>query len=109
MYVAGKDSFLSDVVSRAGGENVAASTGLLAPIISTEGVIDLAPDVIIEIQVSGQASGRKLSDWQSLGENVPAVKNRRILVLEDDFASVPGARTPMLIEKIVQYFESIGP
>jgi iron complex transport system substrate-binding protein len=106
MYVAGADSFLSEVVTRAGGKNVAASIGLMAPQLSAEGVMDLAPDVIIEIQVSGQVSGRELSDWLSLGESVPAVKNRRILVLDDDFASIPGPRTPMLIEKIVRYFES---
>ena len=107
LFVAGEDSFLSEVVARAGGENVAASIGLLAPTLSAEGIIHLAPDVIIDIQVDGMDLERGVSDWQSLGNSVPAVKHRHILVLSDDFASIPGPRTPMLIEKIARYFDGI--
>jgi len=108
MFVAGTDSFLSEVVAKAGGENAAASIGLLAPMLSAEGVIHLAPDVIIDIQFRGRDEAENVSDWQSLGASVPAVKNRHILVLTDDFASIPGPRTPMLIEKIAQYFQTLA-
>jgi len=107
LFVAGADSFLSEAVAMAGGENVAASTGLLAPMLSAEGVIHLAPEVIIDIQISGIDPARSVSDWQSLGNSVPAVRHRRILTLTDDYASIPGPRTPMLVEKIVRYFESL--
>ena len=107
LFVAGANSFLNDVVTRAGGENVAASLGLLAPQLSAEGVIRLTPEVIIDLQVSGRDQSQSESDWYVLGDSVPAVKNGRILTLTDDFATIPGPRTPMLIEKIVQYFESI--
>jgi len=109
LFVAGADSFLSDVVTRAGGTNVASAIGTLAPQLSAEGVVHLAPDVIIDIQVSGTDLTLSVSDWQSLGSSVPAVKNRRILTLTDDFASIPGPRTPILIEKIAHYFESLEP
>jgi len=99
---------LSEAVTLAGGENAAASIGLLAPTLSAEGVIHLAPDVIIDLRITGMDATQGLSDWQSLGDKIPAVKNRRILTLTDDFATVPGPRTPMLIEKIAQYFESMG-
>ena len=107
LFVAGADSFLSEAVAKAGGENVAAPIGLLAPILSAEGVIHLAPDVIIDIQISGINMEQSVADWQSLGNSVPAVRHNRILTLTDDFASIPGPRTPMLIEKIVRYFESL--
>ena len=109
LFVAGADSFLSDVVTRAGGENVAAPIGLLAPTLSAEGVIHLAPEVIIDLYIGGANATQRESDWQSLGNSVPAVKNRRILTLTDDFATIPGQRTPILIEKIAQYFEYIEP
>jgi iron complex transport system substrate-binding protein len=109
LFVAGANSFLTEVITMAGGENVAASIGLLAPQLSAEGVIHLAPEVIIDIQIPGRDLSRSASDWQSLGINVSAVRNNRILTLTDDFASIPGPRTPMLIEKIAQYFESIEP
>ena len=109
LFVAGANSFLNEVVTRAGGENVAASVGLLAPTLSAEGVIHLAPEVIIDLYIDGQNAAQNESDWQSFGNSVPAVKNHRILTLSDDFATIPGQRTPILIEKIVRYFESIEP
>ena len=109
LFVAGRDSFLTEVVALAGGENVAASMGLLAPQLSAEGIIDLAPEVIIDIQIPGRDLSRSAADWQSLGNSVPAVRNNRILTLTEDFASIPGPRTPMLIERIAQYYESFEP
>ncbi|MDR0520339.1 MAG: ABC transporter substrate-binding protein [Planctomycetaceae bacterium] len=105
LFAAGSESFLNDVVVLAGGENVAASTGLPVPVLSAEGVIQFAPEVIIDLQISGENTAQNLADWQSLGGKVPAVKNRRFLVLTEDYASIPGPRTPLLVEKIVQYFE----
>ena len=109
LYVAGADSFLSEVVARAGGENAAAPIGLLAPQLSAEGVIRLAPEVIIDLQISGIDQTQSEAEWYTLGNSIPAVRNRRILTLTDDFATIPGPRTPMLIEKIVRYFGSLEP
>ena len=103
LWVAGADSFLSEAAVKAGGQNVVTHTGQYG----AEGIIHLAPDVIIDIQISGTDPAQSLSDWQSLGDSVPAVKHRRILVLTDDFASIPGPRTPLLIEKIARYFENM--
>jgi iron complex transport system substrate-binding protein len=108
MFVAGADSFLSVAVSKAGGENVAASLGLLSPSLSAEGIIHLAPDVIIDLRVNRTDAEQSVADWYSLGDAVPAVKHRRILTLTDDFASIPGSRTPMLIEKIARYFDALN-
>ena len=107
LFVAGRESFLNEVVARAGGKNVASSLGLLAPMLSAEGIINLAPDVIIDLQVNGTDTAQNVADWQSLGNSIPAVKNRRILTLTEDFATIPGPRTPKLIEKIAQYYEEL--
>lgn len=111
LCIAGAQSFLHEVLIRAGGENVAASIKLPASMLSAEGVITLAPDVIIDLQVGSTDTAQSVvrsgvSDWQSLGDSIPAVKHRRILTLTEDFATIPGPRTPLLIEKIIQYFES---
>lgn len=106
LFVAGSDSFWNEVLEKAGGENIAASA--LTRQYGVEGVISLAPDVIIDVHTSGINPALSFRDWQSLGDRVPAVTHRRILTLTDDFASIPGPRTPMLIEKIVQYFELVS-
>jgi iron complex transport system substrate-binding protein len=102
LFVAGTESFLTDALRLAGGENVAEAAGRFAPTLSAEGVIGLAPEVIIDLGFAPPDIKTKsdLSDWQSLGDSVPAVKNKRIYKITDDFATVPGPRTPLLIEKI---------
>jgi len=107
MFVAGGTSFLTEAVAKAGGVNMMLSSRMGVPMLSAEGVIDLAPDVIIDILINGSDPAQSASDWHSLGDSVPAVKYNRILMLTDDFATIPGPRTPILIEKIAQYYESI--
>lgn len=104
LFAAGRDSFLTEVVARAGGINVVEDRTRQ---YGVEGVIFLAPDVIIDIHTSSNNVEQSVFDWQSLGKSVPAVRHNRILTLTEDFASIPGPRTPMLIEKIAQYFESL--
>jgi iron complex transport system substrate-binding protein len=102
LFVAGAGSFLNDVLKLAGGENVAEPIGMLAPSISAEGIIDLAPDVILDLQIGDMNIKQSEAEWRTLGNQVPAVKNNRIYLITDDFATIPGPRIPILIEKFAR-------
>jgi iron complex transport system substrate-binding protein len=99
LFVAGRDSFLTEALRLAGGENVTGNIATLAPTLSAEGIIGLAPEVIIDLCVNANDVSDS-ADWQSLGNSVPAVRNKRIYRITDDYATIPGPRTPLLIEKI---------
>jgi iron complex transport system substrate-binding protein len=95
VYVAGNKNFYNDLIELAGGINAYNGTIIKTPSISAEGIIDLNPDVILdlmpmldEIPITPEAARE---EWQSLQE-VSAVKNNRVYVLTGDYTVVPGPR-----------------
>ncbi len=116
LYAAGTNPFYEEVIKFAGGKNVATSTGLAFPTLSAEGIAELAPEVIVELFTGegrntvsdmDESAQREMlesarSDWKSLGIDIPAVKNDRVYLIADDYVTIPGPRTPLLIEKLAQ-------
>ena len=119
LYVAGTNPYYEDVIRLAGGANVATETGMPFPNLDAEGVIHLAPEVIVELFTGeGTVSAslmseddrnrldkNALADWQKLDAQVPAVRNGRIFVITEDFATIPGPRIPMLIARLAEILD----
>ncbi len=122
LFVAGNNPFYQEIIRLAGGENVAANMGLAFPSLSAEGIADLAPEIIVELYTGeGMTTISEVdlekkkdlldaarNDWKKLEVHVPAVKNDRIFVIADDFATIPGPRTPLLIEKLAAILKSVA-
>jgi iron complex transport system substrate-binding protein len=101
VYVSGHDGFYSDIVALLGGVNVHQGRTVAVPTLSAEGIMKLAPDVIIDIlnedDEEREADYRKF--WAQFS-SVPAVRQGRVVVVRDDFASIPGPRYILLAEKL---------
>ena len=96
ILTAGGGSFLDDLLVIAGGENVFASSGSLWPTAALEAVVASEPEVIIDIQpnetIDDKAIDRAVAEWGDLGDGVPAVRDRRIHVMGEDWLLLPGPR-----------------
>jgi iron complex transport system substrate-binding protein len=105
VYIAGKDCFYSELVRIAGGENVFQEEGFPYPAVSGEGIMQLNPDVILDIVPERDA--QRLDDrgllaaWKSLPE-VTAVRNGHIYVLDGDYIAVPGPRLVRALDDIAR-------
>jgi iron complex transport system substrate-binding protein len=97
--------FLSDLLDVAGGENVFADLARQSVQVSTEMLLTLAPDVIIELRYSENAPERDdpddLAAWNTVPA-VPAVRNRRVRVLTGDEFVVPGPRIRIAAERLAR-------
>lgn len=95
--------FLHDMLEAAGGANVLADVKTQAVQMSTEMVLARAPEVIIELRYSrGDARpDADLAAWNAL-PSIPAVKNKRIFVLQGDEFVVPGPRVGAATERLAQ-------
>ena len=100
IYVAGDNPYFNELLEIAGGVNVAQDLGGMAPIITAEGVIELNPEVIIDMQPpekSAAEDGLKeketRADWDSLKNGVDAVRLGQVYPIWDDYASCPGPRS----------------
>jgi len=78
LVVAGKGIFVDELITAAGGRNVAAVSEQEYPVWSIEHVIEAAPDVIVEVTMGGEAS-LSWKDWQG----IPAVRHGRVVSAMD--------------------------
>lgn len=87
---AGKNSFIGEIIQKAGGENVFGETSGGYPMISEESIIAKMPDVIILPDSNGitTESVKNRHGWVQ----IPAVKNARIFLVDADLLSRPGPR-----------------
>jgi len=104
-YVAGADGFLNDMLDLAGGQNACPKTTVGVPVVSAEGVMQMNPDVIIDLMSPERAAGRShaqlLADWKPLA-NVAAVRTGRLYVIDDEGILVPGPRFYRLAERLAR-------
>lgn len=104
LRVAGRDTFINEMIELAGGENAIGATLYKYPPIGAEEVIATGPEVIIEpamAQDATESRGQALSYWRRF-TNVPAVRDERICVIDGDLVSRLGPRLPAGIEAIAK-------
>ncbi|MBC8470260.1 MAG: ABC transporter substrate-binding protein [Planctomycetes bacterium] len=105
LRVAGRDTFVNEMIELAGGENAIGPTLHKYPPIGAEQVIVCGADVIIEpsMQQKNLAAQQNtaLKYWSKF-ENVPAVANERIYIIQGDIVSRLSPRLYEGIETIAQ-------
>lgn len=92
IYASGGEGFLHDMLVVAGGTDVMADVHRQGIQMSTEMVLDRAPEVIIELRYSPEDVGSAdMTAWNRVA-SVPAVKNHRVILLTGEEFVVPGPR-----------------
>lgn len=85
--VAGVKTFVNEIIELAGGQNAIASTGDQYPSISTEEIIGCNAEVIIQSAMGTENIAKQQESaekfWSRFA-NLPAVKNKRIYVINPD-------------------------
>lgn len=89
LVACGPDSYLDGLLAVIGADNALATSGRYAR-ISPEGILAARPDIIIDTTHGATAAGATAA-YAPLGE-VPAVRNRRIVVLSAPYFVAPGPR-----------------
>lgn len=86
----GNSSFINDVIEKSGGKNIFSDIDDSYPIVNEETIIIRAPDVILIPQTSGVTveSVMTRKGW----ENIPAVKNKKIILIDDNLFTRAGPR-----------------
>jgi iron complex transport system substrate-binding protein len=103
VIAAGRDGFYDELIRIAGGVCAFRDTGIAFPSVSTEGILNADPDVIIEfvpdLEERNLDEETVRKDWQAL-EGVSAVRAGRVHVLTEDFMVIPGPRFVRIIEEL---------
>lgn len=88
LYVAGRRSFLAQLVEAAGGQNAFADVNAGAARVGVEEMLRRAPEIVLD---ATRGEDPALA-WAAL-TTLPAVKSGRILSVAADKVTVPGPRT----------------
>jgi iron complex transport system substrate-binding protein len=100
MVAAGPDTYIDELITLAGGDNVLADSPVRFARISVEQVLTRAPDVIIDAVHTNEIK-RAASDWSVLS-TVPAVANGRVHVLGDAMHTHPSPRLGQSLRRIAE-------
>ena len=105
VYIAGLPTYFNELIEMAGGVNAFKNNKIAYPMISSEGLIHLNPQVIIELSAGLNTSNLTkeiiLKAWSSIS-SVEAVKNNRVVILSSDYISIPGPRFVLLLKDLVK-------
>jgi len=98
-------SFVGELVSLAGGVNVFADLARPYPEISKEALLKRAPDYVLDIRPGEPPSPKRraeiVRDWDVL-DSLPAVRNKKVLVLTEDFLLLPGPRVALAARSLAR-------
>jgi len=105
VYISGQHDFYNDLIHLAGGQNSYQGTHLKVPSLSIEGIMQLNPDVIIDVFPEASDHNSDLEQvkqrWQNL-VYVNAVKHNRVHIIEENYATIPGPRVFQLLDKMAK-------
>jgi len=101
LIVAGPKTFIADILKTAGVDNLASDAKGDYPLYSMEKLIASPPDVIIIPQSLVKKPNEIYNDpkWKQ----IPAVKQERVLFIDQDIISRPGPRVVEAVEQIAKF------
>jgi len=109
-YSVGGKAFQNELIEIAGGDNIFADVDKEVMEPSIEAIMKRAPEVIIETLPSGvsdQEIQRRRSDWNKLAK-LPAVMNKRVFIIGEDYMLVPGPRLDLAAKKFAEVIGASG-
>jgi iron complex transport system substrate-binding protein len=96
LYTVGKDSFITDLIERAGGESLTKTIETAYPKISKETALALNPDAIILSESPNNLEPNEVF------KNSAAVKNGKVYKINADLLSRPGPRLVDALEQLAK-------
>ncbi len=111
-YLSGSDGYYSDVVKLLGGENVNSGATIGSAVVGIEGLRKLRPDVIVEVRSGDDMAILGVDEvrdwWRRRMEIYSGGWDGGVVVLGEDYASVPGPRYIELAERLAAEVCGVG-
>ena len=105
MRVVGVKTFVNEIIDLAGGQNVIAPTGDQYPSVGTETILTSGAEVIIQSAMGTEDITKQqetAEKFWSRYANLPAVKNKRIYVIDPDTVLRLGPRLPQGVQTVAR-------
>ena len=100
----GTGSFLSELITRAGGDNLFADVTASSATVSIEAIAARDPDLVL-LTSEGPTAFASLPTWRV----VRAVRERRFIQVQGSAFSHPGPRSPAAIAELTRQLRAVRP
>ena len=110
MMVAGRGTFVDELLDVAGAENAFPDTADW-PTITPQRVIQLAPEIVIVNAVGNDAAPDRTDAIRRAWENwtsIPAVAKGRVYILQDAFLTIPGPSVGLAADRLSRIIHRPG-
>jgi iron complex transport system substrate-binding protein len=104
LYTAGRDSYITDLIARAGGRSVTADVPGAWPRYSDEAALASRPEAIV--MATGGSMGEANREIAAALKKSPAAEAGRIIQINGDYLSRPG---PRLVDGLEQMSRALHP
>jgi iron complex transport system substrate-binding protein len=89
---AGKGTFTTELLAMAGADSITADVAQSYPRLSNESVVAEGPEVIVISSMNPAADAEQSRNWLSRWPGIPAVKNRRVHLIDSTNVDRPSQR-----------------
>jgi iron complex transport system substrate-binding protein len=111
LFVAGRGTFIDELIEIAGGDNIAGDSLSKYPQLGIEKVVAMAPDVILYTSFNFELTPEQEEMAKELWSpypSIPAVENGRIHGLVADYVTLPGPRLDIGVEEMARAIHPEG-
>jgi iron complex transport system substrate-binding protein len=105
LFVAGKGTFIDELIEIAGGTNIAGDSFSKYPQLGVEKVVSEGPEVILYTSLNFELTPEQEIKAKALWKahpSIPAVKNGRIHGLLADYVTLPGPRLVLGVQEMAR-------
>lgn len=103
LMTAGSGTFIHELITEAGGINIAESTVIPYPIFNREEIVHRQPDVLVVTSDAANSTSALLNEFPEW-INLSAVKKGRVLIIDSDVITRPGPRIVQGLEILARAF-----
>jgi iron complex transport system substrate-binding protein len=108
LVTVGRNSFGDDLISLAGGENIAGNEKEMYPRLGMEEILKRSPEVILISSMNPKGDYEKIIREWSRWKMIPAVRNGRIHLIDSDLIDRPSPRIINGLEEIARRLHPEG-
>ena len=109
IYVAGNFVYFEDIIKKSQNQNAYQSSLKSQPVINSEKIISLNPDIIILLAPFLENEETKQEDMKKMWEKLPinASKQKNIYIIDKLYSGIPSHRVKNLIDDFKEILENV--
>ncbi len=109
IYITGNFLYFEDIIKNSGNQNAYSSNSQAQPVVNTEKIINMNPDIIVLLAPFHDGKTEELNDIKKLWKTLPinAAKQNNIYAVDKLYAGIPSQRVEYFIDDFRKILEDV--